>query len=210
GPAGVRRTIVTLLAVGVALTVPATAWAHAALLRTVPSASGILNGPPPSVQLTYSEAVEPRFAIVSVTDVNAKQVTSGAPRRSPTNADTLVVPLEHLPEGWYLVYWRVLSVAGHPVRGAVTFAVGPNPGPAPQFGSPSISQTAATPRLIAARWIVFLAVMGAIGLYVLRMLIARPLVRRVSGTRLRAVSLAFAVAVAIGLLATPLYVLLAT
>jgi copper transport protein len=205
-----RRSVVTLLALAAALALPATAWPHAALQRTVPAASGILNGAPPSVQLTYSEAVEPRFAIVSVTDVNAKQVTSGAPARSPANPDTLVVPLQHLPEGWYLVYWRVISVDGHPVRGAFTFAVGPNPGPAPQFVIPSISETAATPRLVAARWIVFIAVMGAIGLYVLRMLIARPLVRRVSGTQLRAISVAFGVAVAIGLIATPLYVLLAT
>ena len=33
----------------------------------------------------------------------------------------------HLPEGWYLVYWRAISVDGHPVQGAFTFAVGPNP-----------------------------------------------------------------------------------
>ena len=69
--------------------------------------------------------------------------------------------------GWYLVYWRVISVDGHPVRGACTFAVGPNPGPAPQFVIPSISETAATPRLLAARWIAFLSVMAAVGLYVL-------------------------------------------
>src|SRR5205823_5936828 len=208
GPAGVRRTIVTLLAVGVALTVPATAWAHAALLRTVPSASGILNGPPASVQLSYSEAVEPRFAIVSVTDVNAKQVTSGPPARSPANADTLVVPLEHLPEGWYLVYWRVISVDGHPVRGAFTFAVGPNAGPAPQFVIPSISETAATPRLVAARWLAFLSIMAAIGLFVLRIAVARPLVSRVAGTRLRSVTIAFGAAAVLGLLVIPIYVLL--
>ena len=54
----------------------------------------------------------------------------------PTNPDELDVPLQHLREGWYLVFWRVISVDGHPVRGAFTFAVGPNPGPAPQFVIP--------------------------------------------------------------------------
>src|SRR5262249_57050267 len=121
------------------------AFAHAALLRPVPSASGTVNTSPPDVRLTYSEAVEPRFAIVSVTDQGGHLVTDGPPRRSATDADTLVVPLKHLEEGWYLVYWRVISVDGHPVRGAFTFAVGPNPGPAPQFVIPSISETAATP-----------------------------------------------------------------
>ena len=50
------------------------------------------------------------------------------------------MPLQaQLPEGWYLVYWRAISVDGHPVQGAFTFAVGPNPGPAPQFAIPHIA-----------------------------------------------------------------------
>lgn len=203
-------TVATLLALAVALALPAVAWSHAALLHTVPSPSGIVNPPPSQVSLTYSEAVEPRFAIVSVTDAGGLQQSARTPRRAPSNPDTLVVPLRHLQEGWYLVYWRVISVDGHPVRGAFTFAVGPNSGPAPQFAIPSISETAATPRLLVARWVVFLSVMVAIGLYVLRMLVARPLVRRVSGTRLRGISIAFAVAAAVALVATPVYVFLAT
>jgi copper transport protein len=207
---GRRRTVTTLVALTAALAVPASAWAHAALLRTSPVASGVVNRPPAQVSLTYSEAVEPRFAVVSVTDASAAQEAAGPPRRSPADPDTLVVPLRRLPEGWYLVVWRVISVDGHPVRGAFTFAVGPNPGPAPQFVIPSLSETAATPRLLTLRWLVFLSVMGAIGLYVLRIAVARPLVRRVAGTQLRAVSIAFAVAAAVALIATPLYVLVAT
>jgi copper transport protein len=206
-----RRRIVLLLAVAAgALVLPAAAWAHAALLHTVPLPSAVLNQSPPVVLLTYSEAVEPRFAVVSVTNAAGKQETAAPPRRSASNADTLVVPLHHLSQGWYLVYWRVISVDGHPVRGAFTFAVGPNPGPAPQFPVPSTSETAATPRLITARGIAFVAVMAAIGLFILRMGIARPVVRRVSETRLRAVSIAFGVAAVVGLLAVPVYVVMST
>jgi copper transport protein len=204
------RTVTTLLAMAAALALPASAWAHAALLRTVPSASGVVNSPPAEVSLTYSEAVEPRFAIVSVTDAAGTQQASGPPRRSPANPDTLVVPLRQLAQGWYLVYWRAISVDGHPVRGAFTFAVGPNSGPAPQFVIPSTSETAATPTLIVARWITFLSVMSAIGLFVLRMLIARPLIRLVRDTELRWVSIAFAVAAGVALVAIPVYLLLAT
>jgi len=198
------RKVALIATVAAALVLPSAAWAHAVLLHTVPVASKILNAPPPQVRMTYSEPVEPRFAIVSVTDAAGDQETSGPPTRSPTDANTLAVPLKSLPEGWYLVYWRVISVDGHPVRGAFTFAVGPNAGPAPKFVIPSTSETAATPGLVIARWIVFLSVMSALGLFVLRILIARPV------PHLRWVSIAFLVAAAIALAATPIYDVIAT
>jgi copper transport protein len=209
----VRRALLLTLAVaGVTwtLAVPADAWAHAALLRTVPSASRTVNKPPPQVSLTYSEPIEPRFAIVSVTDAAGRQVTSGAPQRAPGAPQTLLTPLRHVPEGWYLVFWRVISADGHPVRGAFTFAVGPNPGPPPQFRVPSLSETATTPQLLIARWVVFLSALTALGLFVLRFLIARPVVRRVRGTSLHPISVALVIALAVALVAIPIYVVLAT
>src|SRR5258708_35945928 len=50
-----------------------------------------------------------------------------------------------------------------------------------------------------------LSVMAAIGLFVLRTLIARPLVTRVQGTSLRNVSVAFVVASIVALIAIPVY-----
>ena len=202
----VRAVIVAVAAVAAALVLPSVASAHAYLIRTEPAASGVLESPPATVQLTYDEAVEPRFAIISVTDAAGHQVTTGPVQRSPTNPDTLVVPLRpHLPEGWYLIYWRAISVDGHPVQGAFTYAVGPNPGPAPQFPVPKVSASAKTAKLLIARWVMFLSVMTAIGLFALRMLIARPLIRRVEGTTLRAVSVACVASSIVGLIAIPVY-----
>ena len=204
------RLVTTLAAFAVAAALPGVASAHAVLVRTVPSASGVVNVSPTQVALTYSEAVEPRFAIVSVTDASGGQQTTGKPGRSPQNPDELDVPVRKLAEGWYLVYWRVISVDGHPVRGAFTFAVGPNPGPAPQFVIPSTSETAATPGLLVLRWIVFLSAMAAVGLFVFRSIIARPVARRVAGSSLRAVTVASAIALGVALIATPIYVLAST
>jgi copper transport protein len=196
---------------GAALVFAGAASAHAYLVKTVPQASVVLTAPPPNVQLTFDEAVEPRFATISVTDAEAHQQATAPPSRSPTNPDTLVVPLKpHMAEGWYLVYWRAISVDGHPVQGAFTFAIGPNEGPAPQFVVPKISETATTTRLLIARWAMFLTVMAAIGLFVLRMMIARPVVRRVPGTSLRAVTIAFVVASILGVIAIPVYLDVAT
>jgi copper transport protein len=201
------RGIVAAVAVaGALLALPSAATAHAYLVRTVPAASVVLETPPANIQLTYDEAVEPRLAIISVTDADGHQETTGPVRRSPANSNTLVVPLRaHLPEGWYLIYWRAISVDGHPVQGAFTYAVGPNPGPAPQFRVPNISATATTPQLLIARWAMFVTVMVAIGLLAMRLLIARPLIRRVQGLSLRALTVAFGVAAALGLIAIPVY-----
>jgi copper transport protein len=204
------RTALVLVAAAAALALPAAAWAHAALEATVPTANVVLNRPPPVVRLTYSEAVEPRFAAVSVTNAAGESQTAGVPRRSASDPKTLVVPLKRVGEGWYLVYWRVISVDGHPVRSAFIFAVGPNPGPQPQFVIPSISETAATPRLIAARSIVFVAIMAALGLFILRIATARPVVRRVPESKLRPVTVAFAISSFVALIAIPVYVLMAT
>jgi copper transport protein len=200
-----RRALVVVAALAAALAAPASALGHAALLSTTPRLGETVESPPPFVQLVYSEPVEPRFAIVSVTNVNGTQVTTGPPQRPPGVPTGLEVPLRHLPEGWYLVFWRVISADGHPVRGAFTFAVGPSPGPQPQFVIPSLSETAATTPLIAARWASLIGMMAAVGLLAFRLLVARPLARRMPGASLRPVTVAAGVAFAVALVAVPLY-----
>ena len=88
-PAGVvaARRCVALLAL------PAAARRRTPyLVRTVPSASGTVNTPPKQVALTFSEAVEPRFAIVSVTDAAAAPGHGGRPvprrRRTSTRSSS--------------------------------------------------------------------------------------------------------------------------
>jgi copper transport protein len=202
----VRHRAAAVAAVAAAaLALPAAALAHAALLKTFPAASQEVTAPPAQVRLVFDEVIEPRFAVVSVTDAAGHQQTDGPVTRSPANPYALDVPLKRVGEGWYLVFWRVISADGHPVRGAFTFSVGPNAGPIPQFVVPSLSETAATPSLLVARWAMFLSMMTALGLFVLAAVIARPL-----RARQRGLTIAFAVALTIALVATPVYVLMAT
>jgi copper transport protein len=206
----VRRALVVAAVVTAALTLPAAAWGHAALLKTFPTASAEVDTPPTELRLIYDEVVEPRFAVISVTDAAAHQQVDGTVHRSASNPYELDAPLKRSAEGWYLVFWRVISADGHPVRGAFLYRIGPNAGPPPQFVIPSLSETAVTPGLISLRWLTFLSVMAAIGLFVLRTVIARPVVSRVPGTRLRALSIAFGTTLAVALVVTPIYVLLST
>jgi copper transport protein len=204
------RLALAAVAVAVAAAIlalaPAAASAHAYLVGTSPTASRVLNSPPKAVSLTFDEAVEPRFAIISVTSAQGTQEVTAPVARAPANPDTLVVPVRpHLPEGWYLIYWRAISVDGHPVSGAFTYAIGPNPGPAPQFPVPTVSATAVTPQLLIGRWTMFLSVMVSIGLLAMRLLIARTVVRRAPGTSLRPLTVGFVIASVIGLIAIPVY-----
>ena len=205
-----RRALVTAGVAAAALALPSAAWAHAALLKTFPAASAEVDTPPTEVRLVYDEVVEPRFAIVSVTDAAGHQQVDATVHRSASNPYELDAPLRHVAEGSYLVFWRVISADGHPVRGVFVFRVGPNPGPPPQFVIPSLSETAVTPGLVTLRWLTFVSLLAAIGLFVLRTVVARPVVALVEGTRLRALSLSFALALAVALVSTPLYVLAAT
>jgi len=205
-----RRAAVIALVCGGALVVPAQAFAHAALLHTSPAASKEVDTIPAAVRLTYSEPVEPRFAIVAVRDAANEDKVAAAPFRSPTNARELVVPLKDMHRGWYLVFWRVISQDGHPVRGAFTFAVGPNPGPAPQFQIPSLTESAAKPSLVALRWLAFLSTMVAVGLLAFRVVTVRPLAVRLRVVSAHDQTVALAAALVIALVATPAYLLAAT
>ena len=115
-----------------------------------------------------------------------------------------------LPEGWYLIYWRAISVDGHPVQGAFTYAVGPNPGRRRSSWCRASPASATSLNLLITRWVMFLSVMVAIGLFVFRFAIARPMPRRVPGAGLRAVSVAFVIASVVGVVAIPVYLDFAT
>ena len=121
----------------------------------------MLSQPPTQVRLTYSERIEPRFAVISVTDAGGNQEIAGSPARAADDENAIFVPVKTLSQGWYLVWWRVISADGHPVRGAFTFAVGPSPGPPPQFVIPSLGESAATTSLVGIRWVLLLAMMAA-------------------------------------------------
>ncbi|HET6173464.1 MAG TPA: copper resistance protein CopC [Gaiellales bacterium] len=200
-----------LVVLTVALALPAAAWGHASLLAAQPQASGVLSQPPTQVSLTFSEHIEPRFAVISVTDAHGNQVMVGSPANAPGDQDTIFIKVRNVPQGWYLVWWRVISADGHPVRGAFTFAVGPSPGPPPQFVIPSLGESAATPSLVGSRWALLLAVLASVGLLAFRAVIVRPLLVAGGSERaLHSVNVAAGIALAVALVAAPVYLVLAT
>ena len=118
-----RTAAVGVLAVGVLILVAAPASAHAVLLQTTPGEGAVLTTPPTSVSLRYDEQVTVTPGGIRVYDSKGGRVDDG----TITNPSPDVVQLgvrPHLPDGAYVVTWRVISADTHPVQGAFTFQVG--------------------------------------------------------------------------------------
>ena len=101
-----------------------TAFGHAMLDRALPAVGSAVFGAPATVDLTYSEPVEPVFSRIQVTDANGVRVDEGklTPRK---DGRVLSVKLRPLPPGVYAVEWHVTSVDSHKTEGHFTFTVRP-------------------------------------------------------------------------------------
>jgi methionine-rich copper-binding protein CopC len=110
-----------LLAI-VALSLPATAAAHAMLEHAEPSAGAQLSASPRQLRLDFSEPLEPAFSGVSITDSAGHSVANGAPAISGTN---MTVSLKSVAPGEYRVQWHAVSVDTHRTEGSYSFTMGP-------------------------------------------------------------------------------------
>src|SRR5690554_2080216 len=97
------------------------ARAHAVLLETVPTDGAILADSPDEILLRFNEPVRP--IAVQVLDRSGRTVA--APEHIHAADGTLRIALPApLPDGGYVVSYRVASADAHPVAGAFLFTVG--------------------------------------------------------------------------------------
>lgn len=99
------------------------AYAHAQLRHAEPAAGSTVK-PPSQVELTFSEAVEPNFCTVIVTDAAGQEVDQKN-LRAPGDAKRLVIGLGSLAPGQYKVVWHATSVDTHKTEGSFAFTVSP-------------------------------------------------------------------------------------
>ena len=116
--ASVRFLALVLLAL---LASPAAAWAHAALQSASPAPDSINAAAPERIALLFNEPVQ----LLSLRLIDAAG-QDRSPASAPEVRDGQVLwPLpDRLPDGRYLVSWRVSSLDGHIIGGTFTFAVG--------------------------------------------------------------------------------------
>jgi methionine-rich copper-binding protein CopC len=109
------------------LCLPASAWPHAQLVKSVPAPRAVLSKAPGHVQLWFNEGLEARFCHISVWNAAGQQVDSGDIRADPGNPKQLSVRLPALAPGIYTVKYRVLSVDSHIVEDQFSFTVRESP-----------------------------------------------------------------------------------
>ncbi|MER6360157.1 FixH family protein [Kitasatospora sp. NPDC001527] len=120
GLLGVLGAVLALLLAGAG-----PAAAHAALQSTDPAQNAVLPTAPPSVTLTFSEAVSLSADSVRVLDPAGKAVDAGSPAHADGKDNTARVGLgSGLADGTYTVAWRAVSDDSHPIGGAFTFSIG--------------------------------------------------------------------------------------
>ncbi|MFE6547700.1 copper resistance CopC/CopD family protein [Streptomyces sp. NPDC057746] len=100
------------------------ASAHAVLKDVDPVDGSVLKTSPRAVTLTFSESVGLLDDSIRVFDPGNRRVHTGGQEHADGRADTARVTLPRLPQGSYIVAWRVVSADSHPVSGALTFSVG--------------------------------------------------------------------------------------
>jgi len=111
-----------LLFLSVSLTTPE-ALAHAKLIRSQPGPFEVLAASPTDVRLWFNERLEDEFNAIEVMDPAGRHVETGSSHVNPRDRTNVLVRLGHLSPGSYVVYWRVLSLDGHPARGRFIFNV---------------------------------------------------------------------------------------
>ncbi|MBI4498507.1 MAG: copper resistance protein CopC [Chloroflexi bacterium] len=160
----------TLVVIGMALTLalllglyPAhRTLAHAELARSVPAANASLPEAPTSVQLWFTEEVDPSFTTAYVLDRNGQRVDTGTSRVLSEDRRSLVVALRDLSRGTYTVTWKALSlVDGHITRGGFAFAVGEavSATASPQTASAAVPN----PLSVAVRWLSLAGALVTVG-----------------------------------------------
>lgn len=150
------------------------AAAHATLLSSDPADGSVLERQPEAISLQFSERVSVQADGIRVVDASGDRVDRGA---AAADGATATSPLrDDLPDGTYVVSWRVVSADGHPVRGAFTFSVGeettvdPGLADAAFAGGPDLLYEWITGIL---RFIAYVGALGAAGAVALRALLHR-------------------------------------
>lgn len=187
--------LLALLLVGTVLGAPS-ASAHTRVVVAVPAEGSVLSTAPQTVALTFNEPVTPVPEGFALYDSTGRHTLDGAPSAVGVSARDRVVTATlpaGLADGSYLLGWRVVSADGHPVGGALAFAVGAPSATPPSAPAADASGGAVAVLLTSLQVLGWLGLLGGVGLWAFRHLVLPPGSRSARGGRLVAAALGLAV-----------------
>lgn len=158
--------------------------AHALLLSIDPADGAELASAPDAVRLTFNEPVEVPTGGVRVFDADAQRVDGGVAEQVESSVVELPLPAD-LPDGGYVITYRVVSADSHPITGVSTFVVGDGEVADDVVGAVAGSDDRVAGALVdVARWASYLAVLLAAGSFAFARTVAvsrvdRQLARRI-------------------------------
>ncbi|HYT09374.1 MAG TPA: copper resistance CopC family protein, partial [Mycobacteriales bacterium] len=135
----------------------APALAHAELVGTDPADGSRLQAAPSQVTVSFSENVSLDPGFLKVVDSKGEQVSNGPVNHPGGQGSKVSVALRSgLPDGSYLVSYRIVSTDSHPIGGSFSFVVGNGP----LVAGTGVVTGGTTDRLVGdvftvARWIAF-------------------------------------------------------
>jgi copper transport protein len=179
-----RAARLIVLIVGAALLAPATAFAHANLVRTNPSDRAVLARSPARLLVVLDDGVRVAPGNAAIRNGDGS-ILAGKPE---AHGKTLVLPLRKgLGNGDYSVRWSVVSEDGHIVQGVLAFAIGLGRAPPVPTLRPTTEVGFGT---VVSRWLFFAGLLVASGLALFDVLVWRPLGHGGLGTGWIAIGLA--------------------
>lgn len=121
-----RKTIITALASLFAVAGATAAFAHAELQTSVPAADATVKEAPKTVEIDFSEELNPKLSKIAVQDSMGMTMDKGDSHVSDSDAKHMSVDLQPLAAGTYKVLWTsVAADDGHKLTGSYTFTVQP-------------------------------------------------------------------------------------
>jgi copper transport protein len=183
-----RRALAVLALSGaLVLAIAAPASAHADFVSSDPAAGQVLDEPPKTITLRFTESVSASGGAVKVFNTDSERVDEGA---VDVSGKIVRATLPALEDGSFIVTWRVTSSDAHPIQGAFTFQVGA------AGNATSREVTGLADRLLASdksdqavgiaygvtRWLVFASIAVLIGA-VTFLVVVHPAARASKGAR---------------------------
>src|SRR5947209_3949345 len=167
--------ILRVLGGGVLLLFTFTTSAHAQLVSADPS-NVVVTSTPRSLRLTFDAPTNPEQTSVNVFTTSHEPVGVG-PLRSSGDPLSLVVELPELTPGVYTVIWQSGSNPTPAASGSFAFLYDPSQASPQVMVQPQPQFALATLDRVIPRWVVYTAVLTAIGSLLLRLLVWSPVLR---------------------------------